>query len=124
MFQLDSGSRVPIYEQIKENVVRLAATGVLRPHDQLPPVRTLALQLGINPNTAAKAYREMEAAGWIYSVVGRGSFLSEKLVADNAQVSVTLNDFSKLCQKARHLGIDEETLLAELKQIYEGGQEK
>ena len=57
MFQIDTASRVPIYEQLKNSIVNLAAAGVLKPDDQLPPVRTMALELGINPNTVAKAYK-------------------------------------------------------------------
>ena len=57
MFQIDPSTRIPIYEQIINNVIKMASLGVLKPGDKLPPVRILASELGINPNTAAKAYR-------------------------------------------------------------------
>lgn len=56
MIQIDLTSRVPIYEQICTNIIRLASAGVLKPGDKLLPVRSLVSELGINPNTVAKAY--------------------------------------------------------------------
>ena len=79
MFQIDFASRVPIYEQLCTNIIKLASAGVFKSGDKLPPVRILASQLGINPNTVAKAYRELESQGYIFSTVGRGSFLTDKL---------------------------------------------
>ena len=75
MFSIDYRSRTPIYRQIIDNVENLAARGVLQPDGQLPSVRSLAVELSINPNTIAKAYSELEAKGIIYSLPGRGSFL-------------------------------------------------
>ncbi len=73
MFQIDlRGGRGAIYQQLKDEVIRLAGMGVLRPDDQLPSVRALARELGINPNTVAKAYSQLEADGITYSVAGRG----------------------------------------------------
>ena len=60
MIQIDLTSRVPIYEQICTNIIRLASAGVLKPGDKLLPVRSLASELGINPNTVAKAYKLLE----------------------------------------------------------------
>ena len=83
MIQIDLTSRVPIYEQICTNIIRLASAGVLRPGDKLLPVRSLASQLGINPNTVAKAYKLLEGDGYIISNVGRGSYLSLQRLAQN-----------------------------------------
>ncbi|MCA9746018.1 MAG: GntR family transcriptional regulator, partial [Ruminococcus sp.] len=55
MFTIDFTSRVPIYEQICNNVIRLASAGVFKSGDRLPPVRTVAKEIGVNPNTVAKA---------------------------------------------------------------------
>ena len=76
MFSIDSRSRVPIYEQLIQNIIGLIARGALQPDDQLPSVRSLARDLGINPNTVQKAYQELEAKGMIYQAAGRGSSLS------------------------------------------------
>lgn len=65
MFTIDFTSRVPIYEQICNNVIRLASAGVFKSGDRLPPVRTVAKEIGVNPNTVAKAYRTLEIDGYI-----------------------------------------------------------
>ncbi len=76
MLQVDLQSRTPIYEQLIRGIVRLKALGVLQPEEKLPSVRQLATSLGINPNTVQKAYQLLEQDGVIYSVNGKGSFLS------------------------------------------------
>lgn len=78
MFQIDKYGRTPIYEQIIEQSERLIASGVLKPDDQLPSVRTLSQTLSINPNTLQKAYAELERRGISYSVPGNGRFVSRQ----------------------------------------------
>jgi len=68
---------VPIYRQIVNQVKYLVASGLLLPGDELPPIRTLALQLKVTPNTIVKAYGELEIAGVAYSRRGSGTFVSE-----------------------------------------------
>ena len=68
----------PFYEQVKAELRRLVVTGVLPPGEKLPSVRELAGQLAINPNTIQRAYRELEAEGYIVSVPGRGSFAAAR----------------------------------------------
>ena len=67
----------PIYEQIQTELRRLMLTGVLPPGSRLPSVRELAGQLAINPNTIQRAYTQLEAEGYVYTVSGRGTFVSE-----------------------------------------------
>ena len=67
----------PIYVQIVNQIKRLVATGQLRPHEELPPVRVLAAQLLINPNTVARAYRELESAGVVTTRIGAGTYVAE-----------------------------------------------
>lgn len=76
MFEIDYRSRVPLYQQIVENVERLAARGVLAPDSKLPSVRALAVELSLNPNTVSRAYSELESKGVIYSLPGRGNFIA------------------------------------------------
>lgn len=68
---------VPIYRQIVNQIKYLAASGALAPGEELPPIRTLALQLKVTPNTVVRAYDELEAAGVIHKRRGSGSFVSE-----------------------------------------------
>ncbi|MGN0500637.1 MAG: GntR family transcriptional regulator [Ruminococcus sp.] len=121
MIQIDLTSRVPIYEQICTNIIRLASAGVLRPGDKLLPVRSLASQLGINPNTVAKAYKLLEGDGYIISNVGRGSYLSDKLTKACAERVIALDDFKQSAQRANLLSIEKAELNRIIDDIYNGG---
>ena len=67
----------PIYEQVKDGFRKLILTGVLQPDERMPSVRELATNLAINPNTIQRAYRELEQEGYICSVPGKGSFVTD-----------------------------------------------
>lgn len=121
MFQIDFASRIPIYEQLYYNVIKLASAGVIKPGDKLPPVRTVASELGINPNTAAKAYRELEINGYIFSSVGRGSFLTDKLDDHSAQKMLVLEEFRTAAKNAAIFGAEKDELLEILEGAFMGG---
>jgi GntR family transcriptional regulator len=89
MFSIDFQSRVPIYEQIVSQVERFIVTGILKENEQLPSVRQIAFDLGINPNTIQRAYTELERRGIIVSVVGKGSFITNKT---NNIINQKIND--------------------------------
>lgn len=76
MYEIDLQSRIPLYEQVYKKIVELVANKALKPDDQLPSVRTLAKELGVNPNTVSKAYLQLENDKIIYTLAGRGSFIS------------------------------------------------
>ena len=84
MFQLDFKSGVPICDQIVNGFIKLKALGVLKGGDQLPSVRALASKFSVNPNTVQKSYAILENSGIIYSVKGKGSFMSDDETAANA----------------------------------------
>ncbi|CAM4314037.1 MULTISPECIES: GntR family transcriptional regulator [Jeotgalicoccus] len=90
MFDIDVKSRMPIYEQITENVKRLIIQGVLLPEEKLPSVRSLAQELTINPNTIQKAYRELEREGYVISRPGKGSFVNDMTETMNREHIKTL----------------------------------
>ena len=69
---------VPIYRQIVNQVKYLVASGLLMPGEELPPIRTLALQLKVTPNTIVKAYGELETAGVVHKRQGSGTYVSEE----------------------------------------------
>jgi GntR family transcriptional regulator len=75
---VDPGSGMPIYLQIIEQIKRSVALGVLQGGEQLPTVKQLALDLTINPNTVARAYRDLERDKVIETAVGRGSFVRQQ----------------------------------------------
>ena len=75
---IDVKSTQPIYEQLYNGIVRLSALGAMLPGEQLPSVRSLAQELGVNPNTVQKAYQLLERDGLIVSAPGKGSFLADQ----------------------------------------------
>ena len=108
MFNIDLQSRIPIYEQLYKKVVELIMRGELKPGDKLPSVRELAKSLGVNPNTVSKAFQLLERDKFIYSLVGRGSFISN-VSTDSARENA-LADFDKAVREALKAGISQEEL--------------
>ena len=78
MIQLNYRDAKPIYEQIKDGLRKLVITNSLIANEKLPSVREMASKLAINPNTIQKAYRELEAEGYVYTVAGKGTFVAER----------------------------------------------
>ena len=106
---------VPLYLQIVNQINHLVASGRLQAGDEVPPIRTMAQQLLINPNTVARAYRELEVAGVLTKRQGAGTYVSETgsplarkerlriladrvdgLLAESQQLNVSLVDLTKL----------------------------
>ena len=77
MFRIDGMSRTPVYEQIIEQVEKLVSLGIMKASDQLPSVRSLSIELSVNPNTIQKAYSELDSKGIAKSVPGKGCFIAE-----------------------------------------------
>ena len=87
VFTVDASSGGPIYVQIVEQIKRFVALGVLGAGEQLPTVKQLALDLTVNPNTVARAYRELERDAVIETAVGRGSFVRGNGAATSARAA-------------------------------------
>ena len=121
MITIDYKSRVPIYDQITAGFIRLKTLGVLKPHDKLPSVRSMASSLGINPNTVQKAYAILEADGVIYSVSGKGSFISDDEGADAAILEAAKSDFEIAVENAKSMGLDLNTLKDIIDKTFKGG---
>ena len=100
----------PIYEQIKSELRRLMLTGALPPGSRLPSVRELAGQLAINPNTIQRAYRELEADGYILSVAGKGSFVAQVDRIAEQQKKQAVGAFQTAAQRLRALGLTDAQL--------------
>lgn len=116
MFSIDLTSRIPIYEQIYQKIINLIINGTLAENDQLPSVRSLAKSTGVNPNTVSKAYQELERNGIIYSVPGRGSFISAQNY-DEFRKKV-LTDFDSTVNEAFEKGISPDDLKARIETLY------
>ena len=118
MITLSSLSRTPIYQQIVDQVLAQIACGVFQADAQLPGVRNLAQDLGINPNTVVKAYAELENSGYIYSVQGKGSFVKKHDDSDNQLLVIKLEEVRKDLQLLMQLGLSVERVTALVKEVY------
>ena len=107
----------PIYEQIVDYFKEMILKGVYTTDMQLPSVRSLAVENSINPNTIQKAYTELERQNFIYSVKGRGSFVTpvERLI--NYRREEMWQELRKLIKDASILGISREEFLEEVKKL-------
>ncbi len=119
MIVLDYRDSRPLYQQVKDSLRRMMLTGLLEPGEKLPSVRSLATQLAINPNTIQRAYAELEAEGYIYSVAGRGSFVSAGDGEHLRRIAELTGRLVPLLEELKSLGYTREQLLA----LWEGGDE-
>ncbi len=117
IFTVDPRSGIPIYLQIIEQVKRSVALGLLAPGEQLPTVKQLALDLTVNPNTVARAYRDLEHDAVIETASGRGSFVRANGSADSASIAagrdVARSEIDGAVRAAKSLGL-ERTAVTEL----------
>ena len=110
MIILDYKDRRPIYEQVAEKLEELMLLGILGENEPLPSVRSLAMELSINPNTIQRAYGELERQGYIYTVKGKGSFVAENSVMKEKRKKDLLIQVSEVIDEAIRLGISGEEI--------------
>ena len=105
MIIIDYKDARPIYEQVVDKFQKLILTGVLEPNTRMPSVRSLAVELSINPNTIQRAYAELERQGFIYTVKGRGAFVAfdEKLL--DVRKGQIFEKLKELVREAGEIGI-------------------
>lgn len=108
MITIDVTGRTPIYEQICRGICGDIAMGVLKENDRIPAARVLAKELGLNPNTVAKAYGMLERDGIIYSVAGKGCFVAKH--EGRADKRLT-EEFEQRTKEALAAGVPEQTLI-------------
>jgi GntR family transcriptional regulator len=120
---LDPTSGVPIYRQIVDQVKRLVAAGRLAPGEELPPIRALAERLVINPNTAARAYRELERAGVVLTRGAAGTVVAPAPPAPPRAHHLRALDerIDALLAEARVLGVGADELIERLRRRAESG---
>ncbi|HMF29714.1 MAG TPA: GntR family transcriptional regulator [Candidatus Cybelea sp.] len=104
---VDPRSGVPIYLQIIEQIKRSIALGVLQAGEQLPTVKQLAIDLTVNPNTVARAYRELEREQVIETAPGRGSFVRSNGVTESPKVAAEIagDAFDFAMREAKSVGL-------------------
>ena len=114
MILLDYKDRRPIYEQVIEKFQQMILCGALQAGEAMPSVRSLAMELSLNPNTIQRAYTDLENSGFVYTVSGRGCFVSEKneaslIMEQNARIK----ELKKALREVREAGI-EKSVVAEI----------
>ena len=119
MFVIDPRSREPLYEQLARQLRWQIAMGFLAGDEPLPSVRQLSGELGINPNTIQKAYRQMEAEGLIYSRPGRGNFVTpavseQRLKQQKAQMARV----EEAIRHAKEMGIGSDRILETVEKVF------
>ncbi len=119
MLYIDYKSGLPIYEQVYNGILRLASLGVLQPGAQLPSVRSVAAEAGVNPNTVQKAYALLERDGIIVSVPGRGSFLADRQTLTDSRKRAALDEVREAAAKAMQTGASPEEIRAVLEDLFE-----
>lgn len=115
MISIDNRDPRPLYEQVVDGFRKLIVAGVLRSDDKLPSVRSLATQLAINPNTIQRAYRELEAAGFIYSTAGRGSFVASAGEVGDLHRGELLARFDSSVKELIEAGVEREQLIERIR---------
>lgn len=115
MILIDYKDRRPIYEQVIERFQQMILCGVLKANEPMPSVRSLAMELSINPNTIQRAYQELERQGYIYTMKGKGSFVCDtKGIAEMKRAEIK-KEFSSYIEKIMETGFSEE----ELRELFE-----
>ena len=119
MYLITLQGKESIYEQIKDQITKFVKLGVLKPDDKLPSVRTLAMELGINPNTVSRAYQELQHQEVIITLRGKGTFICEPPIRqkNTEEMQSIYKDMKNLCIKLHYIGITREELFHQLNLI-------
>ena len=124
--QISTSDGLPIYLQIAAQIKHLAASGRLATGDEIPPIRVLAQQLLINPNTVARAYLELEREGIVVKRHGSGTYISDNgsPLARKERLKIIVDRIDALLLESRHLRVEPDELLKLLKGRQQQMQEK
>ena len=120
MIIIDYKDTRPIYEQIVERFRMLIVNGIMEADERLPSVRTLAVELSINPNTIQRAYRELEAEGYVYSMKGKGTFASSTDFIHKSRAQELLTEFDDVVEELFVLDVTKEELGCRMNNLKQG----
>ena len=128
MFQIDVLSRIPVYEQLVQQFESFLLGGVMRPGEQLPSVRSVALEHSINPRTILRAYSDLERKGLIIAVPGKGYFVRpEALEVLKAAANNNLTELRGMLRDMALAGVTKEQVLSCVEEAFaflEGAEKK
>lgn len=118
MITIDYKDKRPIYEQVIEKLENLIVRGALESGSKLPSVRTMAIELSLNPNTVQKAYMELERAGYIYSIKGKGNYVAGSEDITKRKKEMMKEESKKLVLLAKSLGVTKEEFMENIKLVF------
>ncbi len=119
MITIDYRDKRPIYEQVVDKLEHLIIGGALEADSKMPSVRTLAVELSVNPNTIQRAYTILEQTGYLYTITGRGNFVAPEGEWRDNKTQTVLKDCREMIQQAKEFGITKAQIMDELGRIYE-----
>ena len=117
MIQIDYQDKRPIYEQVVEKMKNLITMGILTVNDKIPSVRSMAIDLSINPNTIQKAYQELERLGYIYTVKGRGNFVSDSSMWREDRARENFEQLRIAVTNLRNMGIERDDIVQQIDNV-------
>ncbi len=119
MFSINVSNREPIYTQLEKNIIRYINLGVYEKNSMLPSVRALACELGINPNTVSKAYKNLEANGVIYTVAGKGVFVKGDSTLTNIH-KMAADEIKNVLKDAKNSGVEKTEVISIINEVWDG----
>lgn len=124
MIRPDYKSGKSLHEQIEDEMKRLIISGAMKPDEQLPSVRELSVSMTVNPNTVQRAYKQLEQDGFIYSIKGKGNFVSTLSKTESVKRSEELRAaISEAVRELAFLGEDKDAVKELIDQIYREKEE-
>lgn len=115
---IDKQSRVPVYEQIKNQLITYIRIGVYPEHSKLPSIRSISSETATNVNTVKKAFAELELSGVIYTVPGTGSFVSANALESETVTAKALRDLEEALKAAHSVGVTREQIKELTEAVY------
>ncbi len=119
IIEINDASDIPIYLQIRNQIVQGISDGRLHPGEQLPTVRALATEIGINSMTVSKAYQTLKQEGYIYADRRNGARIRDTFCQQNNLSETNRELLKQIISEAKIKGISQETFLAECKELYQ-----
>jgi len=114
-----------LHSQITDGIKELIINGALKAEEKLPSVRELSVALTVNPNTVQRAYRELEAEGFIYSILGKGSFVSKMSDAyDKNRIKTLYKEMESVISELAFMGESKDVIIANIDRIFSKKEDK
>ena len=118
MILLDYRDKRPIYEQVVEKLEKLIMGGALETDSKMPSVRSMGVDLAVNPNTIQRAYNQLEQEGYLCTVSGRGSFVAPESEWREGKKKKLLAEWLVVTERAKEAGLTKEQLSVRLSEVY------